>query len=79
MEKHKDRIFQEAAVVRPDQKRNKNSPYHEVELALVYWFREMRSRPVPPPLSGCVLKVKAKQYITSLQFIFCLQLKINTY
>ena len=36
------------------------SPYKDVELALLYWLKEMRSRDIPPPpLSKEILWAKA--------------------
>ena len=59
--KNKDKIFQEAAEVGQDQKRKGQSPYLQVELALLYCIRQMQSRVQPPPLSYHILKMKAKQ------------------
>ena len=59
--KNMDKIFQEATKVGQDQKRKGQSPSLQVELALLYWVRQMQTRVQPPPLSYHILKMKAKQ------------------
>ena len=68
---NKDKIFQEAAEVGQDRKRKGHSPYLQVELAMLYWVRQMQSRVQPPPLTYCILKMKAKQYVIILFFYVC--------
>ena len=58
--KNKEKIFQEAAEVGQDWKRKGQSPYLQVELAMLYWVRQMWSRVQPPPLTYHILKMKAK-------------------
>ena len=69
--KSKDKIFQEAAKVSQDWKRKGQSPYLQVELAILYWVRQMQSRVQPPPMSYHILKMKAKQYVIILLFYVC--------
>ena len=38
-----------------------HSKYKDIELALLYWIKDMRSRDQPPPLSKGILKAKAEQ------------------
>ena len=38
-----------------------HSKYKDVELALLYWIKDMQSRDHPPPLSKGILKAKAEQ------------------
>ena len=64
--KNKEKIFQEVAEVGQDQKRKGQSPYLQVELAMLYWVRQMQSRVQPPPLTYHILKMKAKQYVINL-------------
>ena len=40
-----------------------HSKYKDVELALLYWIKDMRSRDHPPPLSKGILKAKAEQQV----------------
>ena len=41
--------------------RMRHSKYKDVELALLYWIKDMRSRDHPPPLSKGIAKAKAEQ------------------
>ena len=66
------KIFQEAAKVSQDRKRKGQSSYLQVELAMLYWVRQMQSRVQPPPLTYCILKMKTKQYVISLLFSVCM-------
>ena len=82
--KNKEKIFQEAAEVGQDQKRKGQSPYLQVELAMLYWVRQMWSRVQPPPLTYHILKMKAKQYVINLllflflcRFLNVKEIKIN--
>ena len=59
--KHADKIFKEAGSGQQKRKRMRLSPYKDIELALLYWLKDMRSRDVPPPLDGTTLRVKAER------------------
>ena len=38
------------------------SKYQDVELALLYWLKDMRSKDVPPPITLTLLRGKAEKY-----------------
>ena len=42
-------------------KRLRDSKYEDIEQALIQWFREVRSRPNPPPIDGKTLKAQAER------------------
>ena len=44
------------------------SEYKDVELALLYWIKDMRSRDHRPPLSKGILKAKAEQEVHYIVF-----------
>lgn len=59
--KQADKLFKEAGSSTPKRKRIRLSPYKDIELALLYWLKDMRSRDVPPPLSFATLRVRAER------------------
>lgn len=62
-----NKIFTEVAKsVQPTRKRVRLSDYPDVEKALLYWIRDMRSKDNPPPLSGETVCAKAESFATQL-------------
>ena len=61
--KQADKIFKDAADSTPNRKRMRVSPYRDIELGLLYWLKDMRSKEVPPPLDGQTLMTKAEKYV----------------
>ena len=59
--KHSDKILTDSVKVGKKRIRMHHSKYKYVELALLYWIKDMRSRDHPPPLSKGILKAKAEQ------------------
>ena len=45
-----------------NQVRLRGSKYQDVELALLYWLKDMRSKDVPPPITLTLLRGKAEKY-----------------
>lgn len=58
--KQAETIFKEASGVQPARKRLRKSPYEDVEIALLYWLKDMRSKDCPAPLSKEYLMTQAK-------------------
>ena len=58
--KQAETIFQEAAGVQPARKRLRKSPYLDIEIALLYWLKDMRSRDYQVPLSKDFMTTKAE-------------------
>ena len=44
-----------------NQVRLRGSKYQDVELALLYWLKDMRSKDVPPPITLTLLRGKAEK------------------
>ena len=59
--KNSDKILADSVKVGKKRIRMRLSKYKDVELALLYWIKDMRSRDHPPPLSKGILKAKAEQ------------------
>ena len=59
--KNSDKILTNSVKVAKKRIRMHLSKYKDVELALLYWIKDMRSRDHPPPLSKGILKAKAEQ------------------
>ena len=59
--KHADKIMKQATESPSTRKRVRPSPFKDVELGLLYWLKEMRSKEVPPPLSAAILAGKAER------------------
>ena len=45
-----------------NQVRLRGSKYQDVELALLYWLKDMRSKDVPPPFTLTLLRGKTEKY-----------------
>ena len=58
--KNSDKILADSVKAGKKRKRMRLSKYKDVELALLYWIKDMRSRDHPPPLSKGILKAKAE-------------------
>ena len=60
---NKEKIIKEfeAGNFNSERKRLRDSKYDDIEQALLQWFREVRSRPNPPPIDGKTLKAQAKR------------------
>ena len=58
--KNSDKILADSVKAGKKRKRMHLSKYKDVELALLYWIKDMRSRDHPPPLSKGILKAKAE-------------------
>ena len=59
--KNSDKIHADNVKASKKRIRMHHSKYKDVELALLYWIKEMRSRDHPPPLSKGILKARAEQ------------------
>ena len=59
--KNSDKILTDSVKAGKKRIRMHLSKYKDVELALLYWIKDMRSRDHPPPLSKGILKAKAEQ------------------
>ena len=59
--KNSDKILADSVKAGKKRIRMHLSKYKDVELALLYWIKDMRSRDHPPPLSKGILKAKAEQ------------------
>ena len=59
--KNFDKILADSVKAGKKRIRMCRSKYKDVELALLYWIKDMRSRDHPPPLSKGILKAKAEQ------------------
>ena len=59
--KNSDKILADSVKAGKKRIRMCHSKYKVVELALLYWIKDMRSRDHPPPLSMGILKAKAEQ------------------
>ena len=59
--KNSNKILADSVKVGKKRIRMCHSKYKDVELALLYWIKDMRSRDHPPPLSKGILKAKAEQ------------------
>ena len=66
--KNSDKILTDSVKVGKKRKRMCLSKYKDVELALLYWIKDMRSRDHPPPLSKGILK----QRLSCKYIILCL-------
>ena len=61
--KNADKYFKDAGKISNKRKWNITSPYKDVELALLYWLKGMRSRDVPLPLTKEILRSKANRIV----------------
>ena len=68
--KHTDKYVKEAGQISSKRKQNITSPYKDVELALLYWLKEMGSRDVPPPFTNEILRAKANRFVPFLTRFF---------
>ena len=59
--KHAEKIFKQASDSAPKRKIMRLSRYKDVELALLYWLKDMRSQDVPPPIDGPTMVAKAEK------------------
>ena len=59
--KNSDKILADSVKAGKKRIRMCLSKYKDVELALLYWIKDMQSRDHPPPLSKGILKAKAEQ------------------
>ena len=59
--KNSDKILTDSVKAGKKRIRMRHSKYKDVELALLYWIKDMQSRDHPPPLSNGILKAKAEQ------------------
>ena len=59
--KQADKIFKDAQASTKKRKYMRLSKYKDVELGLLYWLKDMRSREIPPPLDGHILMTKAEK------------------
>ena len=59
--KNSDEILTDSVKAGKKRIRMHHSKYKDIELALLYWIKDMRSRDHPPPLSKGILKAKAEQ------------------
>ena len=59
--KQSDKIFKDASKSSKKRKYIHLSKYKDIELALLYWLKDMRSREIPPPLDGNILIAKAER------------------
>ena len=59
--KNSDKILTDSVKVGKKRIRMHHSKYKDVELALLYWIKDVQSRDHPPPLSKGTLKAKAEQ------------------
>ena len=63
-----------------NQVRLRGSKYQDVELALLYWLKDMRSKDVPPPITLTLLRAKAEKYNFYIQYLMlCPILLISTF
>lgn len=46
----------------PDRKRIRHSKYNDIEKAMLYWLKDMSSRPVPPPLDMKAMLRQAERF-----------------
>lgn len=82
--KQKDQIFAEVnQAMEPDRKRIRHSKYNDIEKALLFWLKDLSSRPAPPPLDMKAMLRQAERYSLEwhalpLSFIcFCKDLFYN--
>lgn len=62
--KRKAEIFDEVQRnVQPNRKRIRTSKYHDIERALLYWLKDMRSRDHPPPIDSKAMMRQAERYV----------------
>lgn len=67
--KRKAEIFDEVLKsVQPDRKRMRFSKYGDVEKALLYWLKDMRSRDHPPPIDSKIMMRQAERFASELQY-----------
>ena len=59
--RNSDKILADSVKACKKRIRMRLSKYKDVELALLYWIKDMQSRDHPPPLSKGILKAKAEQ------------------
>ena len=59
--KNSDKILADSIKAGKKRIRMRHSKYKDIELALLYWSKDIRSRDHPPPLSKGILKAKAEQ------------------
>lgn len=59
--KQADKLLKEVSDCAPKRKRMRTSPFKDIELAMLYWLKEMRSKPIPPPISSSILNGKAER------------------
>ena len=59
--KNSDKILADSVKAGKKRIRMHHSKYKDIELALLYWIKDMRSRDHPLPLSKGILKAKAEQ------------------
>ena len=59
--KNSDKILTDSVKAGKKRIRMCHSKYKDIELALLYWIKDMRSRDHPLPLSKGILKAKAEQ------------------
>ena len=59
--KNSDKILADSVKASKKRIRMRLSKYKDVELALLYWIKDMRSRDHPLPLSKGIFKAKAEQ------------------
>ena len=59
--KNSDKILTDSVKAGKKGIRMCHSKYKDIELALLYWVKDMRSRDHSPPLSKGILKAKAEQ------------------
>ena len=51
----------ESSMVDPKRKRFRGGKYSDIEVALITWFKEVRSRDNPVPIDGKTLKMQAEK------------------
>ena len=66
--KNSDKILTDSVKAGKKRIRMHLSKYKDVELALLYWTKDMQSRDHPPPLSKGILEAKAEQYVHYIVF-----------
>ena len=80
MEKNASKILDRVGKPSYNQVCLRGSKYQDVELALLYWLKDMRSKDVPPPITLTLLRGKAEKYDFNLQYLMlCPILLISTF
>ena len=78
--KNASKILDSVGKLSYNQVRLHGSRYQDVELALLYRLKDMRSKDVPPPITLTLLRGKAEKYNFYLQYlILCPILLISTF